>query len=258
MMTDVTITIEGLKATTLPTLFQNASEIGRYGPQNAVNPASLNQLSDLMESGSVSKLSKLIGDIVDRLSEADPKVISQPPTWWEKLLGKNVEKHVQYQVARRGLEALIEEAEKVSVSVTETLLHLDQLLSTHHEEATALRLYIDAGNEYLNENPTAGLGEPGEMVFDKPRERFARKLANLATLLQSHEMSLLQMKLTKAQALDMQDRFNETISVLVPVWRQHTLALITNGKMSPAMVAEATKAHSALMKSLADSLDGLE
>jgi len=71
-------------------------------------------------------------------------------------------------------------------------------------------------------------------------------------------MSLLQMKLTKAQALDMQDRFNETISVLVPVWRQHTLALITNGKMSPAMVAEATKAHSALMKSLADSLDGLE
>jgi hypothetical protein len=66
------------------------------------------------------------------------------------------------------------------------------------------------------------------------------------------------MKLTRAQALDMLDRFGETSSVLVPVWRQHTLALITTTNMSPAMVEEATKAHRALMRSLSSSLEGID
>lgn len=43
--------------------------------------------------------------------------------------------------------------------------------------------------------------------------------------------------------MDMLDRFTETSSVLVPVWRQHTLALITTKSMSPSMVAEASKEH---------------
>jgi RecA/RadA recombinase len=71
-------------------------------------------------------------------------------------------------------------------------------------------------------------------------------------------MSVTQMMLTRAQAVDMLDRFTETSSVLVPVWRQHTLALISTKSMSPSMVAEASKAHQALMRSLSQSLEGIE
>ncbi|QJT37109.1 protein KlaA (plasmid) [Aeromonas media] len=257
-MSGSTATIDELKGKTLPSLFENTNEIGSYGPSNSFTPVSLNQFSDLMETGAVSRLAKMIGDIVASLSEADPKVLARKPSWWENLIGKHVEQQVKYQVARKNLDALLDDAKKVSLEVYKTLESLEQLISTHETDAAALKLYIDAGREYLAENPDAGVREEGVMEFDKPRERFARKLVNLATLQQSHEMSLYQMKMTRAQAIDMLDRFTETVSVLVPVWRQHTLSLITTDKMSPAMIAEATKAHGALMKSLAESLDGLE
>lgn len=257
-MTGLTITEEELKGSTIPALFANTNEIGTYGPANAITSVSLNQFSDLMETGAVSRLAKMIGEIVASLSEADPKVLARKPSWWENLVGKHVEQQVKYQVARKNLDTLLDETQKTSLEVRQTLAVLEQLIITHDADAKALKLYIDAGREFLDENPDAGIREEGEMAFDRPRERFARKLVNLATLQQSHEMSLYQMNMTKAQAVDMLDRFNETVSVLVPVWRQHTLSLITTDKMSPAMIAEATKAHGALMKSLAESLDGLE
>ena len=65
------------------------------------------------------------------------------------------------------------------------------------------------------------------------------------------------MKLTRAQAIDMLDRVNETVDVLVPVWRQHSLTLITTKHMSPSLVAEASRAHKALMASLSSSLEGI-
>jgi len=258
IMSGLTITQDELKSVTIPALFSNTNDIGSYGPANALTPVSLNEFSDLMESGAVSRLAKMIGDIVVSLSEADPKVLARKPSWWENLIGKHVEQQVKYQVARKNLDSLLDETEKTALDVRQTLAALEQLIITHETDAKALKLYIEAGREYLAENPDAGVREEGVMEFDKPRERFARKLVNLATLQQSHEMSLYQMKMTKAQAIDMLDRFTETVSVLVPVWRQHTLSLITTDKMSPTMISEATKAHSALMKSLAESLDGLE
>lgn len=142
--------------------------------------------------------------------------------------------------------------------VKDTLTSIEALIKSHGMETQRLRRLIQAGREYLDENPQVGVASTGELQFDKPRERFARKLANLATLLASHEMSVTQMMLTRAQAVDMLDRFTETSSVLVPVWRQHTLALITTKSMSPSMVAEASKAHQALMRSLSQSLEGIE
>lgn len=65
----------------------------------------------------------------------------------------------------------------------------------------------------------------------------------------------MQMKLARAQAVDMLDRFTETVSVLVPVWRQNTLALITTKNMSPELIASATRAHQELMRNLSSSLD---
>jgi len=65
------------------------------------------------------------------------------------------------------------------------------------------------------------------------------------------------MKLSRAQAVDLLDRFQETVTVLVPVWRQHALALLTTKHMSPAMIAAASKAHQDLLASLADSLNSI-
>jgi hypothetical protein len=255
--TSTAVTVDKLKSEVLPTILANAAAIGEYGSTSG-GAASINAFSDLMESGAVSTLAARIGEIVKKLSDADPERIAKPATWLEKMTGRQVERQVRYQVARKSLDELIADTEGIAQRVRDTLRTLDQMLAAHVEEASNLRAYIQAGREYLEENPDAGKVAAGAVEFDRPRERFARKLANLATLLTSNEMSVTQMKLTRAQAVDMLDRFSETVSVLVPVWRRHTLALITTKNMNPAMLSEASKAHQALMRSLAKSLDGIE
>ena len=252
---DVSDRIEQLKCEVLPALFLDAAALGEYGAGLSGVDA-LHEFSNLMETGAVAGLASKIGEIVAKLADADPKRITKKATWLDQLLGREVERQVRYQVARKSLDDLLDETEGVAQRVRDTLRALDDLMKTHEDEAKRLRTYIQAGREFLDENPQAGVVDALE--FDRPRERFARKLANLATLLASHEMSVTQMKLTRAHAVDMLDRFQETSSILVPVWRQHTLALITTKNMNPTMVAEATKAHQALMRSLSKSLDGIE
>lgn len=258
---EVTEFVERLKATVLPDLFRDPATIGEYGrlgvdaggsPRDA-----LSQLSDLMEGSPVSRLAGQIGDLVAKLTDADPQKIAKPASWLQRLTGQSVEVHVRYQVARKELDDLLAAAEGAAQGVRDAVTAIDRLLDLHRTEADQLEGYILAGQEFLAENPSAGYPAAGGMQFDNPRERFARKLANLATLLASHQMSVTQMQLTKAQALDMLDRFEETARVLVPVWRQHTLALTTTKNMSPGMVTEATRAHDALLKSLAKSMEGL-
>lgn len=248
------LTVTELKTAVIPQLFADSSLIGEYAGSDS-RTDSMNEFADLMEGSPVSKLAAKIGEIVTKLTDADPKQITEKPTWLEKITGKNIETHVRYQLARKELDDLIQEAVVLAKSVRETLKALEKMMSEHQAEVNKLEMYIAAGREFLSENSEIGIPQKGSLDFDNPRERFERKLTNLATLLTSHSMSVAQMKLTRAQSVDMIDRFNETHTVLVPVWRQHSLSLLTTKNMNPAMVAEATKAHSALMKSLAMSAD---
>lgn len=253
-MTDL---VAELKADLLPSLFKgDASAIGEYGGDSSA--AALNDFSDLMETGSVSVLAERISGIVAKLSEADPQRIAKPANWLERITGSAIERKAKYTAARKSLDKQISDTEAVAQRVRDTVTALSRMIAGHGNEAETLKAYIKAGREFMDENPDAGRVTGGDMEFDRPRERFARKLANLATLLSSHEMSVMQMKLTRASAVDMLDRFSETVTVLVPVWRQHTLSLLTSKHMDKQMVAEATKAHQALMRSLSKSLDGIE
>lgn len=251
------VVVSQLKASVLPALFQgDAAAIGEYGGSGAA--LALGEYSDLMEAGAVSALADAIGVIVSTLSAADPQQISKPVSWLDRFMGGAIERQAKYTAARKSLETQIESAEGVAQRVRDTVTVISKMIDANSAEVESLEAFIRAGREFLDENPDAGRVADGDMQFDRPRERFARKLANLATLLASHEMSVMQMKLTRANAVDMLDRFSETVSVLVPVWRQHTLSLLTAKSMDPRLVAEATKAHQALMRSLANSLEGME
>ena len=251
------VTVDSLKATVLPDLFANTSQIGEYGSTRQFVDK-MDELSDLMESGSVSALSSKIAEIITALGDASPEQIAKAPNWFQRLTGAQVEKQVKYQVARKGLEQLIEEAKGHAQGVRDTLSSISKLIAGNEQEVEELRIFIQAGREYLDEQPDAGVVSSDDLSFDKPRERFARKLANLETLLTSHQLSVTQMKLSRAQALGMLDRFGETDTVLVPVWRQNTLALIQTKHMSPAMVNAAAEAHRKLMHSFAESLSATQ
>ncbi|EMN3634458.1 protein KlaA [Pseudomonas aeruginosa] len=249
-----TVTLDHLKQQVLPELFRTPSKLGEYGPV-ANSREGIKQLEKLMEAGAAAALADDIAQILTKMSDASPERIARKPKWHERLLGSSVEKKIRYQVARSTLESMLERAEGNAQSVADTVTVIGQVIDSHQQEAETLKVYIKAGREFLDENPLVGAVQAGDLEFDRPRERLARKLANLSTLVASHELSVNQMKLSRAQAVDMLDRFRETVSVLVPVWRQHTLTLISTNNMSPAMVEQASKAHQALMASLSSSLD---
>jgi len=255
-VSNVEVTIDRLKQEVLPELFATPARISQYAEVQR-SSQSIEQLSNLMESGSASALADLIAEILSRMKDASPERIARKPTWIEKLLGADVEKLVRYQTAKATLEQLLAEAQSLADKVRETVQTLDQMIDAHADQAQSLQMYIRAGREFLDENPQAGEHDGDGVQFDRPRERFERKLANLLTLLTSHELSVNQMKLSRAQAVDLLDRFQETVTVLVPVWRQHALALLTTKHMSPAMIAAASKAHQDLLASLADSLNSI-
>lgn len=243
--------VEELMTEMLPGLFADPDAIGRYGDL-ASSATSLGMYAELMESAPVSSLGSQLALIVNKLADADPQKIAKKPTWWQKVTGATVETNVRYQVARAELETLLEATEHVCDTVRSAVAHLDSLMKTQISEVAHLDAHLRAGREYLARHPNAGVPS-GEMSFDNPRERFARKLANLAALLASHEMSIAQLRLTRAQALDMLERFGEVKNVLIPVWRQHTLALISAKNMTPELLVQAKKAHEALMLSLSKS-----
>lgn len=203
-----------------------------------------------MEQAPTTLLAGKIAEIVAKLSDADPRNVDLKPGWVARFTGAALENKVRYQVSRKAVDTLLEEADRLSEQVLSLVARLEQMLREHSAESKQLQLRIAAGKLYLERNPSAGRPVEEDLQFDNPRERFARRLASMAALLSSNEMSLTQMKLVRAQALDMVERFHEIGSVLVPVWRQHTMALISGIKNDPETIAVAAKAHESLMNSL--------
>jgi len=245
-------TIENLINTVIPTLFKNPENIGQYGID--ITNEGMSELTNLLGQSPVSALANKLAEIVHGLNEANPKKIAKTPSWFERFTGAAVESHVRYQVARQSLETLIAQASSIAVDVRQTIQAIDGLIANHAQESERLGVYIAAGQQFLAQNPNVGAPNVSAIEFDNPRERFSRKLANLITLGASQEMSLSQMKLTKAQAIDMLDRFEETSRLLVPVWRSHTLALTSFADASSEQAAQAIAAHDALTKGIAKSM----
>jgi uncharacterized protein YaaN involved in tellurite resistance len=242
-----------IKHETLPALFAEPSRIGEYGSSGDV-AAHMQELSALMEKGAVGRLAATIAKILSKMADASPQKITKKAGWLSRVLGGELETHARYHIARDSFESLIEEAQGQAQGVRDTIGALDRLIDSHHADVQVLDCHIQAAREYMTENQQAGVAVAGSVEFDRPRERLARKVANLATLQASHELGVSQMKLSKAQAVDLLDRFGETVTVLVPVWRQHTLTLITTKAISPELMTQASLAHNALMKSLSLSL----
>lgn len=228
----------------------SSSAISTYG-NLASSGAAIDALSQTMERAPTTALAGKIAEIVTKLEDADPRKVAVKSNWIAKMTGADLENKVRYQVSRKAVDTLLAEADRMTVQVVMLVDQLDKMIETHAEESRNLRLRIVAGRAYLEANLAAGVPPEGEITFDNPRERFARRLTSMSALLSSHEMSVAQMRLVRVQALDMIERYHEISSVLVPVWRQHTLALVTNLKSSPESIAIAAQAHESLMNSLA-------
>lgn len=99
-------TIESLKLFILPDLLgKDSQQIGSYG-ESAVNSKGLDEFSDLMEQGSIGALASSISEIVAKLSDANPQIITRKPSWLQKFVGKDIEQRLRYEEARASLQGV--------------------------------------------------------------------------------------------------------------------------------------------------------
>lgn len=243
-----------LKTEVLPEVFSDPTRIATYGALEG----STVDLASLAQQAPVTQLAGSIQRVIAKLTDADPQVLAQKPSVLARWTGAHLERRVRYEVARESLNELIETAHVHAQGVRDFLGLLDAGMASFEHEIGALQDHLQAGREYLAENPQAGLPADGALDFTNHRERFARKLANLATLQASHELSLAQLRLVRSSATDLLDRFEEAITVLVPVWRQQAFALQVGSTLSGEQVSRAVHAHAQLTHSLSQSLAALD
>lgn len=231
----------------------SAAFISGYGGLAAVS-ASVDNLSATLERSPVSLLAGKIAEIVMKLQNADPRKVTKKPGWLDRVTGADLETRVAYACARKSVDTLIEEATRLTDEVTRLVADLETTLSTHADETREIRIALAAGRLHLARHPDAGAPSrsAGAVAFDNPRERFARRLTNIAALLSSYEMGAHQLELSRVAALDMIDRFHEISTVLVPVWRQQTLLLVSSRNNNPESVAAAVSAHDSLIQRLSE------
>lgn len=172
-------------------------------------------------------------------------------------LGAGIADEIAVVQSKQGLNHNLSEAEEHASNIAEFLHMASGMVDRLSKEAAEIDSFVEAGREFLANNPDAGKPQPGQMEFVNHRDRFDRRLSNLQTLYVSHLMSITQLKLAQAQAIDILDRFKELRDVLLPVYRQQQLANANKQFLNPEVARLAIQAHESIQNTVEKSLRGL-
>jgi len=241
-----TVTVEQLKRHVLPTLFAGRTDIGRYGPADLASASA----EPAWQDGSANALAQALAELVSRLSEHDPNALLQRAGWWERFTGADIEERLRRRIAMGSNGDVLARIEREAIAVRASVDRLDAQLLEHDVQGVRLQVYIDAGVQFLQELPAAVDIDDGAPVLDRPVERLQRRVANLTALLASHSMSRMQVQLARSHAIDLLDRYSETVQILLPIWRQTIQALHNSDNASPQMIASAAQAQDQLKQAL--------
>lgn len=240
------VTVEQLKRDVLPALFAGRTDIGRYGPSDLSSASA----EPAWQDGSANALARALAELVKRLSEHDPNALLQRAGWWQRFTGADIELLLRRRIAMGSNGALLAEIERQGSAVRASVDRLDAQLLEHDVQGARLQVYIDAGVQFLQELPTVAAATDDTPLPDRAVERLQRRVANLTALLASHSMSRIQVQLARSAAIDLLDRYSETVQILLPIWRQTLQALHNSDNASPQLVASAAQAQQQLKQAL--------
>ena len=243
-----------LKAEVLPRLFDDPNLINDYG-QDPAAAARMAKLAEVSSGQAVSALTGKLGELVRLLQDASPQRLRRKHSWFGRFLGYDLQNAMTYMEAYKRIESLRPKLDAAASEAKKLLAVHEELLCEQAEEVKRLEVLVEAGKAYLAEHPEAGKGgSNGELVVNHPRDRFARKLTSMGTLIATQEMGLQQLQLARANIIDMIDRYHDAVDVLLPIWQNQSLLLTSAEQINPAVLAETTKAYDALTHGLSAML----
>lgn len=233
------------------------SSYGASAVENGVHSALLKQL----EQSPIRDLAQTMSTILEatRLGpdEGSRKRGLGIVRFFSALVGAEIEMEVSRDLSRQGLSQAVTRANGQADAIREFISTAAQYRADLAASVGKLSGYIDAGDAYLQANPTAGTDNAAAVPGLSARDRFTRKLANLRALHTAHLLSVEQLNLAVAQATDMLDRHEELVDVLLPIYRQHQMAVANKQFLAPHAVALAVQTHEHIQSSVAQSLKSL-
>lgn len=233
----------------LPGLLVHDVDIGRYGPP------SLSERSAEPDwlGGDASALASLLALLMQRLQEDSPEMLTQRASWWQRLTGIDVERRVENERRHGSLADIAGRIGAQAEAVRATVLQMDALRIAQQQQIADLKDYVEAGKAFAAALP---IDTTTVVLADPPRDRLLRRVGNLATLLATLEIGQMQLQLARGNALDVLDRGNEVLQVLLPMWQQNRRALYTARSADPKVIGAAREAHQALLQSLQQIIAG--
>ncbi|KAF1013228.1 MAG: hypothetical protein GAK31_03377 [Stenotrophomonas maltophilia] len=235
-----------LRDEVLPALFAARVDIGRYGPPGLAGASA----EPAWQDDSAAALARTLAELVARLAEQDPRALLQQSDWWQRFTGADIEARLRRRIAMGSNTALLAEIERQAMAVRRSVDALEALLHGHDGLSTQLQVYIDAGLQFLQQQPADSSNDDDPLRLDRPVERLQRRLTNLTALQGSHAMARMQLQLARRNAIELLDRYTETVEILLPIWRQTIMALQNTDNASAQMVASAAQAQDRLMQAV--------
>ncbi len=209
---------------------------------------SFESLTELLEQTLADRLASLITELLKNLADADPaKVFTS--NWLQKVTGKAIENSLNYLQARERIVELLQAAADTAAKLEILLIEIDKQRLQLRVETRRLRVHLAAGQLYLErEYRPVTIMEADS--FDNTKERFARRLTNLAALMAANEMTIVQLDMAYTQTANLLARYYESSRVLVPIWRGHTLGLLLSGENASERIRLAQQAYKDLKNNL--------
>lgn len=195
-----------------------------------------------------------IGSLVSTLEAADPRIIMKRKSrfnFLDRFRGTDAVTKLEYVQGTRQVDQQLAEVPASIERIEASIGRLEQAAQVMAEDQFYLRCHFVAGQWYLNQNPDAGNDNQSMYGLDSARDRLQKRLQQIMLVITSNETGIHQLKLMRANSMNLLDRLHEITYVLVPTWRTQRISIYAGDQDFDA-IKHATEAHEALVSSLRD------
>lgn len=223
--------------------------IGRYGAI-ASKPDDVGHEHNEALEGITSR----IGSLVTTLEAADPRIIMKRKSrfgFLDRFRGTDAVTKLEYVQGTRQVDKQLSEVPASIQRIETSIARLESAAMAMDEDQFYLRCHFVAGQWYLSENPDAGSENQSMYGLDSARERLQKRLQQIMLVITSNETGIHQLKLMRANSMNLLDRLHEITYVLVPTWRTQRISIYA-GDQDFEAIKHASEAHEALVTSLRD------
>jgi len=193
----------------------DATTIPAYG-QDAIDTALLAEIDRALPAGALDDLVRALDDLERAVTTLDAARTKRKVGWLGRMLGNDIAAQAEGGVLRERMDLLLDIARREAQRVREAhevIAALQARLDANHEK---LGEYIDAGNAWNASRETGS--------HDADRDAIVRRLDHLARVALSYRITREQLRVVRAQYLQLLERHANLQDLLGPALMQHRIA----------------------------------